>query len=251
MHPILIQIGPFTIYSYGFFIAAAILLALAVTIRRARAKGLDAKLGPDLGFYLILSAIVGSRLLYVLLQPQQFLSDPLLIVQFWKGGLVFIGGAVAAVAFAVFYLRRRGQPFWDWADAFAPGIALGQGVGRIGCLMAGCCYGKPTQLPWAITFTDPLSLAPLHIPLHPTQIYHSLAGFFTFGLVLWGGRHLRGSGQAFGLLIAAYGALRFIIEFYRGDDRGQLLAQLTVTQWAALAALAVGILLILFRRRSA
>lgn len=250
MHPILIQIGPFTIYSYGFFIAAAILLGLAVGIRQAGKKGLDAQLGPDLGFYLILSAIVGARILYVLLKPEHFLTHPLQIIMFWKGGLVFIGGAVAAVATGAFYLRRKGQPFWSWADAFAPGIALGQGVGRIGCLMAGCCYGKETQLPWAITFTNPLSLAPLHIPLHPTQIYHSLAGFFTFILLLVSKRWLKGSGQLFGLFLTAYGALRFVIEFYRGDFRGHL-GVFSTTQWMALAALAAGVLIIFLRRRSA
>jgi phosphatidylglycerol:prolipoprotein diacylglycerol transferase len=249
MHPILIQIGPVTIYSYGFFIAAAILLALAVGIRQAGKKGLDAQLGPDLGFYLILSAIVGSRVLYVLLKPEHFLTHPLQIVMFWKGGLVFIGGAIAAVATGVFYLRRKNQPFWRWADAFAPGIALGQGVGRIGCLMAGCCYGKETQVPWAITFTNPLSLAPLHIPLHPTQIYHSLAGFFTFFLLLASGRRLKGSGQLFGLFLTAYGVLRFFIEFYRGDFRGHL-GLFSTTQWMALAALAAGVLIIVLRRRS-
>jgi phosphatidylglycerol:prolipoprotein diacylglycerol transferase len=250
MHPILIEIGPFTIYSYGFFIAAAILLALAVGIRQADKKGLDARLGSDLGFYLILGAIVGSRLLYVLLKPEYFLSHPLQIIQFWKGGLVFIGGAIAAIAVGAWYLRRKDQPFWPWTDAFAPGIALGQGVGRIGCFMAGCCYGKETQVPWAVTFTNPLSLAPLHIPLHPTQIYHSLAGFFTFILLLVCGRRLSGSGQLFGLFLAAYGALRFVIEFYRGDFRGHL-AMFSITQWMALAALAAGALIILLRRRSA
>jgi phosphatidylglycerol:prolipoprotein diacylglycerol transferase len=123
-------------------------------------------------------------------------------------------------------------------------------VGRIGCFMAGCCYGKETQVPWAVTFTNPLSLAPLHIPLHPTQIYHSLAGFFTFILLLVCGRRLSGSGQLFGLFLAAYGALRFVIEFYRGDFRGHL-AMFSITQWMALAALAAGALIILLRRRSA
>lgn len=249
MHPVLIRIGPFTIYSYGFFIAAAILLGLAIGMREAKHRGLSHRMVPDLGFYIILSAILGARLLYVLLKPDYFLQHPLDIIQFWKGGLVFIGGAIGAVGAAVVYLRLHREPFWSWADAFAPGIAAGQAIGRIGCLMAGCCYGETCALPWAITFTNPNSLAPLHMELHPTQIYHSLAGILTLVLLYGLKKRLQGSGQLFGVLMVCYGALRFAIEFFRGDFRGHL-GPLSVTQWVALGVLILGIALFQMRRRA-
>jgi len=249
MHPILIKIGPFTVYSYGFFIAAAFLLALGLSMRQARRMGLNSKLVPDLGFFLILAALAGSRLLYVLLRPEAFLTDPLLIVQFWKGGLVFSGGAIAAALTGWWFLRRKGQPFWAWTDAFAPGIAAGQAVGRIGCLMAGCCYGKPTDLPWGITFYSTSSLAPLGKTLHPTQIYHSLAGLITFIILLLAGRKLKKSGQLFALLLVFYSIFRFHIEFFRGDFRGYL-GPFSVTQWVTVVILAAGAILFIQRRRA-
>ncbi len=249
MQPILLQIGPVTIYSYGFFIAAALLIGLAFALRQARIMGLESQLGPELGFYLILASIVGARLLYVVLQPEQFLDQPLSILMFWEGGMEFFGGVAGAIAAGVFYLRRKGQPVWRWADSFAPGIALGLGVGRIGCFMAGCCYGKPTQLPWGVTFTHPLSLAPLQVPLHPTQLYHSLSGFLILLILLVTGRKLKEPGQLFGLFFVCYGVLRFVVEFYRDDMRAHLGA-LSLAQWAAIAAFLAGVGILYARRRT-
>lgn len=232
MHPILIDIGPLTIHSYGFFIAAGFLLGMWLAMREAPKYGLNSQFVPDLTFYLIVSAIVGSRILFILLDPQPFLENPLLAFQFWKGGLVFIGGVVAAVATAWMVVRIKGEPFWKWADVFAPAIAAGQFLGRIGCLMAGCCYGKPTTVPWAITFTHPNSLAPLHIPLHPTQLYHSLAGLITCGVLLLVRPKLSGYGQRFGLFLILFALFRFNIEFFRGDFRGTV-GPLSLTQVAA------------------
>lgn len=249
MHPILIKIGPITVYSYGFFIAAAFLLALIFTYYQAKKNGLSYKIVPDLGFYLILSGIIGSRILYILYKPKYFITNPLAMIQFWKGGLVFIGGALGATLFAWLYLHRKKEPFWKWADSFAPGIALGQGIGRIGCLMAGCCFGKKSDLPWAITFQNPESLAPLNIALHPTQAYHSLAGFITFIFLLSIKRHLKKSGQLFGLLLMCYSLLRFYIEFYRGDFR-EYWGALSVTQWLSLIVFIVGITIFIYRKKT-
>lgn len=249
MHPVLIDIGPLTIHSYGFFIAAAFLLGMWLTRREAMKYGLNPQVVPDLAFYLIISAIVGSRILFVLLDPKPFVEDPLLIFQFWKGGLVFVGGVVAAVATAWAVIRVKKEPFWKWADAFAPGIAAGQFLGRIGCLMAGCCYGKPTTLPWAITFTHPQSLAPLHIPLHPTQIYHSLAGLVTCILLLSFRSKFRGSGQRFAMFLILYALFRFSIEIFRGDFRG-ILGPFSLTQAVAAGILCLGLALFTLKGRS-
>jgi phosphatidylglycerol:prolipoprotein diacylglycerol transferase len=249
MNPVLIDIGPLTIHSYGFFIAAGFLLGLSVAMHQAKQRGLDHKLVPDLGFYIILSAIVGSRLLYVLLEPAYFLDNPLQILQFWKGGLVFLGGALLAALVCLLVLRRKNQPFWPWADAFAPGIAAGQAVGRLGCLMAGCCYGKACSLPWSITFTQPNSLAPINVPLHPTQVYHSLAGLITLCILLLARKKMARPGELFALFLVLYSMFRFVIEFFRGDFRGYL-GFLSVTQWVSAALFMAGLTLIIKARRS-
>ena len=249
MHPVLIEIGPLTIHSYGFFIAAAFLLGMWVAKREAPKYGVDPHFVPDLAFYLIVSAIAGSRILYVLLDPRPFFDDPLLALQFWKGGLVFVGGVVAAVITAWVVMRKKNQPFWKWADVFAPAIAAGQFLGRVGCLMAGCCYGQPTSLPWAVTFTNPQSLAPLHIPLHPTQIYHSLAGLITCIVLLLTRSRLPGSGQRFGLFLILFAVFRFQIEFFRGDFRGAV-GPLSLTQVAAILVFFLGMAVFLTKGRS-
>ena len=249
MHPVLIEIGPLTIHSYGFFIAAAFLLGMWVVMREAPGYGLNPKFVPDLAFYLLVSAIVGSRILFVLLDPQPFLDDPLLIFQFWKGGLVFVGGVAAAVATAWIVIGLKREPFWKWADAFAPGIAAGQFLGRIGCLMAGCCYGKPTSVPWAITFTHPQSLAPLHIPVHPTQLYHSLAGLLTFIILVALRSKLRIPGQRFAMFLILYALFRFTIEMFRGDFRGAI-GPYSLTQFVAGGIFCLGLALFTLKGRS-
>lgn len=250
MHPVLIKLGPFTLYTYGFFIAAGILMALAFTSLEAKKRELNFKLVSELGFYGILGALVGARLLFVLINFNYFLKHPLEIFMFWKGGLVFLGGALgAALSTYIFFFKRLKQPLLPWADALAPGIALGQGIGRWGCFFAGCCYGKPTTLPWAITFTNPDSLAPLFVPLHPTQIYHSLAGFVTFALLMLSKKHLKNPGQLFGFFLILYAIFRFSLEFFRGDYRGEFFF-LSLTQLIALLVFLLGLFLLLKRKRS-
>jgi phosphatidylglycerol:prolipoprotein diacylglycerol transferase len=247
VHPVLIKLGPFTIYTYGFFIAAAILMALAFTSLEAKKKGLNPKLTSELGFYALIGALLGARLFFVLLNFNYFLKHPVEILMFWKGGLVFLGGALGATLSSYFFFKRYKQPLLPWADALAPGIALGQAIGRWGCFFAGCCYGKPTHVPWSITFTNPDSLAPLFVPLHPTQIYHSLAGFITFGLLLLSKKWFKKDGQIFALLLILYAIFRFGIEFLRGDYRGEILF-LSATQVIALLVFFLGLFLLLRKK---
>ncbi len=249
MHPILIKIGPITIYTYGFFIASAFLLALGWAGYEAKKQDLDPKIVSDLGFYLIIAGILGARLLYVLMNLRYFRSHPLESIMIWKGGLVFAGGAILGFITAIIYLRSKKQEIWKWADVFAPAIALGQFVGRIGCLMAGCCYGRYCTLPWAITFRDPNSLAPLNVPLHPTEIYHSLAGLVTFFVLCILKPRVKATGTIFGIFLVLYGAFRFIIEFFRGDYR-PMLGPLSFTQWTAMVLAFIGIGLIILRERT-
>lgn len=247
MFPTILEIGPFTLHAYGLFVAAGFLLGIAWSMREARARGLNPDTVSDLGFYIILGAILGARLLYVLINPTYFWNNPLEIFMFWKGGLVFSGGAILATVFALAFLRRRKEDPWLWMDTLAPGIGLGEAVGRIGCLAAGCCYGASCDLPWAVTFFHPESLAPLHVPLHPTQLYHSLAGLACFAATMALRDGLRHTGQLMGVFLVLFGILRFVIEIFRADYRGDF-GPVSVTQLIALGAVGLGLFIIQYRR---
>jgi len=242
-----IHFGPFALHTYGLFVATGFLLGIAWSMREARLRGLDPNLLSDLGFYIILGAILGARLLYVLINPTYFWHNPQEIVMFWRGGLVFSGGAIMATLFALAFLRIRKQSPWVWMDTLAPGIGLGEAVGRIGCLAAGCCYGAECDLPWSITFKHPESLAPLYTPLHPTQLYHSLAGLACFAVLLLLKPRIRGNGQLMGIFLMLFGAFRFVIELYRADYRGDF-GPVSVTQFIALGAVALGAFIFHYRR---
>jgi len=225
MHPRLLELGPLTVYSYGVLLAAAYLLALYFAVRRARAFGLDGDRVLDLGIYIIISALVGAKLLLLIVDFDFFRRQPAELWTLARSGGVFYGGLVLAFAVGTWYMRRYKLPVWRTADAIAPGIALGHVVGRMGCLLAGCCYGTATTLPWGITFTDPFAASnvgtPLHVALHPTQIYDAAAEALIMILLLtserWGRKF---AGRTFWFYILLYAVSRFAIEFYRGDPRG-------------------------------
>ncbi|HZE20726.1 MAG TPA: prolipoprotein diacylglyceryl transferase, partial [Desulfobaccales bacterium] len=171
MHPILFKIGPVTIYTYGFLLALAFLAAIYVAGREAERLGLPGGKFFDLCFYIILAALVGSRLLFVILEPRTFFSHPLEALALWRGGLDFQGGLFLVLIVAYLFIRHHKLPWRPTLDALALGAPLGQFIGRMGCFMAGCCYGRPTNVPWAVTFTDPHTLCPYRVPVHPTQLY--------------------------------------------------------------------------------
>ncbi|MFO7818504.1 MAG: prolipoprotein diacylglyceryl transferase [Thermodesulfobacteriota bacterium] len=247
MHPILLDLGPITIHSYGFFIALAFLAGMLWTMREAREKNLPAAYVADLSFYIILGSILGARLLYILINPVYYLNHPLEALMFWKGGLVFLGGAIVATILGYFFLKRKKQPIWPWLDALAPGLALGQAVGRIGCVAAGCCYGQACQLPWSITFTDPNSLAPLHVALHPTQIYHSMAGLISFLILLMLKKHIQVPGKLMASFLVLYSSFRFGIEIFRGDYRG-VFGPFSITQILAAGIFLLGAVMLAKRK---
>ena len=220
MYPILIEFGFFKIFTYGLLVATGFLVAILLASSRAEKEGLDSQKVLDLCFYVMVSALLGARLLYVIVEYRYFLDSPLEIFKFWKGGLVFYGGLILGVLISLWYLKRNQMPMWKTADLLAPSIALGQLIGRWGCFFAGCCYGKKTDVAWGITFTDPRSLAPLEISLHPTQVYLSLNAVFIFIFLMWLSKRKVFDGQ----ILWSYGILysigRFLIEYFRGDDRG-------------------------------
>src|SRR2546425_3881467 len=188
MYPRLFELGPITVYPYGVLLAAAYLVGLQLARVRAKARGLDANRILDLGIYIIISALIGAKLLLLVTDFRTFKADPRELLTLARSGGVFYGGLILAVAVALWYIRRVGLPLWTTCDVFAPGIALGHVIGRFGCLFAGCCYGKPTSKPWGITFTDEYARSyvgtPLNQPLHPTQLYEAGAELLILAVLL-------------------------------------------------------------------
>lgn len=224
MHPKLIEIGSFFIPSYGFFVALGVFLALYVAKVRARGDGLEGTRVFDMGLTIVIAALVGSKLTLVLIHPGDFFRSFSSLINFIRSGGVFYGGFIGGVLAGVILIRKYRLPIWKVADAYGAGLPLGQAVGRVGCIMAGCCWGKACELPWAVTFTDPFAHevtgVPLHLAIHPTQLYHLLGNLMIFFIVGAVYRRKIFAGQMFLLYAGLYAAFRFFIEFWRGDPRG-------------------------------
>jgi len=257
MYPRLLELGPITVYTYGVLLAAAYLLGLKLAMVRARTRGLDEARVLDLGIYIIISALIGAKLLLLVTDYQTFKNDPRELLTLARSGGVFYGGLILAVVVALWYIRRVGLPLWTTCDVFAPGIALGHVIGRFGCLFAGCCYGKPTTMPWGITFTDQFAAAnvgtPLDRPLHPTQLYEAGAELLILVFLLTTERKGRPfAGRTFWLYMLLYAVSRYIIEIFRGDERGTV-GIFSTSQFISLilAPLAIVMLVYLARRKEA
>ncbi len=220
MHPILFHIGHVTIYTYGLFVAAGFAVGITWTYFEGRREGIDPNKILDLAFYLVLSAILGSRLFYVLIEYHEYLKNPLRIFKIWEGGLVFYGGLILAGITGAWYILRHQLPHWKIMDIFAPGIALGHAIGRIGCFCAGCCYGKICHCSFGLVFTNPRSLARLGVPLYPTQLISAGMLGIIFLILIFIERHKKFDGQVFWSYVLIYATARFGIEFLRGDPRG-------------------------------
>ena len=255
MYPELFSIGPITLYSYGVLLAASYLLGLWLAMRRAKAWGIDANRVLDLGIYIIIAALIGAKLLLLIVDFDQFRRSPEELLTLARSGGVFYGGLILAVVVAFWYIAKHRMPFWSTCDVFAPGIALGHVTGRLGCFAAGCCYGRPTDVSWAVIFTNPGAAAnvgtPLGIPLHPTQLYEAGAELLILVLLLATERKGRPfAGRTFWAYMFLYAVSRFIIEIYRGDPRGEVLGMST-SQFISvvLAPLSLGMLIYLSRTR--
>ncbi|HKC62911.1 MAG TPA: prolipoprotein diacylglyceryl transferase [Pyrinomonadaceae bacterium] len=233
MYPELFRIGNFPINTYGVLLALAFLSALLVAARLAARDGLPRERVYDLGLWMLLAAIVGSKVLMLFTEPE-YRENPLRLVSldFLRSGGVFYGGFIAAVLAGYFLIRRYKLPWWKTADAFAPGIALGNAIGRQGCFAAGCCWGKPTTLPWGVQFTEAghdVTGVPLGVHLHPTQLYESFGALLIFFFLLWLHRRKRFSGQVILFYAVLYAVLRFTVEIFRDDPRGDILGLTTLT----------------------
>jgi phosphatidylglycerol:prolipoprotein diacylglycerol transferase len=233
MHPILFRLGNFPINTYGVFLALAFLAAIFVTVKLAARDGLSKEKIYDLCLWLLLSSLIGSKLLMLLTEPE-YRQNPLLLfsLDFLRSGGVFYGGLLGAIIAGYLLMRRGKLPWWQTADACAPGIALGNVLGRLGCFFAGCCWGKPTTLPWGVRFPQEgheITGVPTGVPLHPTQLYESLAMLIVFGFLLWLHKRKKFSGQVILAYAVIYATVRFLIEFVRDDPRGDIFGLTTLT----------------------
>jgi phosphatidylglycerol:prolipoprotein diacylglycerol transferase len=259
LHPILIDFGPLRLPTYGVLLVTALATALYCIVRLGRREGLDSGRLLDFSTWLIVVGMLGAKALMVLTDWRYFWQFPgeLLSWATLRAGGVFYGGLIAAALFALWYTRIHRLPVGKVFDVYAPAVALGLGIGRLGCFAAGCDYGRPTASFLGVVFTHPLSHevagTPLGVPLHPTQIYESLATFVIFGILVWRYRHKTYDGQIFLLYLVLYAVARFFIEFLRGDeDRGFVFHHLLSTsQFIALLALGTAaVLAFYFRGRS-
>ncbi len=251
MHPILLQFGKISIYTYGFSLAIAFLSGLIIAKKEAARRGEDPNKITDLAFYMLIAAIIGSRVFYILTNIDAYIADPLEIVRIWNGGLVFYGGFIGALLVGIIYVKKHKMRSLMTMDIFAPALAFGQFIGRIGCFFAGCCYGKTCKLPFAITFTNPNSLAPINTPLHPTQLYSAASNLTIFVVLMLLRGKIKIEGQLFWTYTILYACMRIIIEFFRGDFRGEIVLgmfSLSQTIGGVMIVISIIILLVLKKR---
>jgi phosphatidylglycerol:prolipoprotein diacylglycerol transferase len=261
MHPVLFELslggwGRFTVGTYGLFYAVGFLLALRLAVFYARRDGIEAGRIIDLGIVALLAGFIGAKLLLYAIDLRYYLSHPIEMLHSLRSAGVFYGGLGLAVAASLIYVRRHRLPLGKVADLAAPALSLGQGIGRLGCFFAGCCYGKACDLPWAVTFSDPraaeLTGVPLGTALHPTQLYHAAADFVILAVTARQMRRRTFDGQVFWTYLLLYSVLRALVEIWRGDTvRGVFFdGSLSTSQLISIpvAVLSIVMLVVLSRR---
>jgi phosphatidylglycerol:prolipoprotein diacylglycerol transferase len=260
MHPRLLTTPVFTLYTFGLLLAIAYAAAFWWLTREGRRKGLDRETLASLGMWAIVGALVGAKALMIVRELPDYVTTP--SEMFSRAVLTsagdFYGGFIGAlIASALFFRRHPQLPFWPVADLTGPAIALGQAIGRVGCFMAGDDYGRPSDVPWAVKFTDPdvarIGGAPLGVPLHPVQLYESVVCLLLFATLVGLSQRKRFDGQVILTYTLAYAIARFFLEFFRGDaDRGFVFdGLLSTSQFIALLLAPAALVLYHQRRRSA
>ena len=242
----LFSIGPFTVYGYGLMIAIGILVAYVTAEYRAKKHGLD----PDKIFYLVIWAVVGgfagAKVLYFLTRLKDIMENPRVLLDLADGFVVY-GGIIGGIFSAMAYCKIKKMPFLKYFDLVMPSVALAQGFGRIGCFLAGCCYGRETDSALGIVFQNS-SYAPNDVKLLPTQLISSGLDFLLCAVLILLDRKKKGDGQIAGAYLVLYSIGRFILEFYRGDLIRGNVGALTTSQFIAIFVALAGVVLIAVRK---
>jgi phosphatidylglycerol---prolipoprotein diacylglyceryl transferase len=256
MFPKIVDLGPVTIHTYGLLLAVAFIAGIWLASRNARREGINPDSIWNMGLIIIFAALVGAKILLFLSDFQYYSENPreIFSLSTLRSTGVYYGGLLLALVASAWYLRSAKLPGWKVADLSAPGIALGQTIGRLGCLSAGCCYGKPSHLPWAITFRDRYAYdnvgVPLNTPLHPTQLYESAGTLLLFLYLMWRLSRKHFTGQVILEYLILYASLRFVIEFFRDDDRGFVLhGLLSTSQFIGVLTILAAVVVFLYLRR--
>lgn len=217
MHNELFTIGPVTVHGYGLMIAIGFLLCVLMCIYRTKKRGMDKNAGVDIALLGVVFGFIGAKILYIFVEFDWFLRDPLAVLG--SEGFVVYGGIITGVIAAVIYCRRRGLVFLEYFDLLSPAISVAQGFGRIGCFLAGCCYGRETDSFLGVVFPEG-SLASAGVPLLPTQLFSAAGDFAIMGFLIWYYERRKHTGDVSAMYLLLYSVGRFVIEFFRDDDRG-------------------------------
>ena len=265
MYPILFEIGPLSVRTYGLLLAVSFLVGIILALKRARARGLNQNKMINMSLLIMLAGIVGARIMYVIPHWNEFSANPLDIISPFQSsgsigltGLTMYGGFIAAVLVSILYLRVNGLSVWKACDAFAPSIALGIGISRVGCFMNGCCFGLPTESALGVVFPA-FSAAGSFYPdahLHPAQLYNAVLGFGLFGLLLWLDRKPRFDGFIFAVLLISEPITRFFVDLFRYYESSMTLGNLggvalSVNQGISIVLVGMGLLLLGWLRNRA
>lgn len=242
MRPTLFMIGPIPVRGYGLMLAIGFLIATYVAGRRAEKRGIPSQMIFDLCLCILIGAVLGARIFHVLQHPNTYSSfwD---LFKVWEGGLAYYGGFILSVAAALAYIRWRKLSTGKVFDIVAPSLMLGTGIGRIGCLFAGCCFGKPTSLPWGITFPEYSAAWYAYgmklVKVHPTQIYSSLSLLSLFVILILLQRYARYPGQLFFITALMYSVHRFLIDFLRFYEPEERIGSLATSQVVSIIAIVI------------
>lgn len=229
MFPRLVELGRFSLPTYGFLVASGVLIGLWISVRNSERRGIDGEKAWNLGIIVVLCGILGAKILYIINDWSAYAANPreIFSINTLQAGGVFSGGLIGALLAAAWYIRKHNMPALATCDAFAPGLALGHAIGRVGCFAAGCCYGKETHHFWGVTFTNPLAAAisgtPLKVPLQPTQLFEAAVELANFLILMWLFKRKKFDGQVFASFLILYGMARYFLEFLRADPgRGEV-----------------------------